>query len=69
MRLKKAEGEGASSQGAAGAVVLRGWGAAAEKSAALWFESAQPSAARRAAVVLDAAGAGELPSEQLAVEP
>ncbi len=53
----------------AGEPLLRGLGATAVKSAALLFVSVQPLLARRSAKVVLGAGAGPLPSKQLAVEP
>src|SRR5207248_3141662 len=52
-----------------GEAVLRGFGAPVAKSEAFWFESVQPPAARRTALVLLGAGVGPVPSKQLAVEP
>ncbi len=49
--------------------VFRGFGAPVAKSAALTSVSTQPASARRSAVVLLGAGAGPLPSKQLAVAP
>jgi len=52
-----------------GATVLRGFGGASAKSAALLRVSVHPFAARVAALVLLAAGAGPVPRKQFAVLP
>src|SRR3954452_3837472 len=51
-----------------GEPVLRGFGAPVAKSEAFWFESVQPPAARRTALVLLGAGVGPVPSKQFAVD-
>ena len=47
--------------------VLRGFGAAVEKSTEFWLVSVAPSPARKSAVELEWAGAAALPSKALAV--
>src|SRR5580765_2460295 len=62
-------GGGPATQLLVGELVLRGKGAAANRSALLLFVSVQPPFLRKSAVVLLGAGAGPAPSKQFAVVP